>query len=122
MRKAVRAAMTKPVTRRMAVDCLLDRAAKTGHPIHCGESKCLAPLLPGQAIQFDHVHSDVMGGPHEYQNLRPLHRDCHKPKTKRDVQAHRKVKRIRGETKQQPKRKWPARKLRSGSRFQRKPR
>ncbi len=110
--------MTKPVTRRMAVDCLLHRFNEECFAaLHC--AVCRDPIVPGEAIQFDHIHSDVMGGPHEYQNLRPIHRECHKPKTKRDTQAHYKVKRIRGETKQKPKRKWPTRKLRTRSRFQR---
>ncbi len=98
--------MTKPVTRKMAVDCLLDYAGvytelvrdpRTDHrtlirAMIC--QICNEPLLPGQNIQFDHCHSHVMGGPHEYQNLRPVHADCHKIKTKADIQANAKVKRI----------------------------
>jgi hypothetical protein len=86
--------MTKPVTRKMAVDCLLWVASFFhGHSFHCRE--CGKPLLPGQDIQFDHLHADVHGGPHEYENLRPIHYDpCHKRKTARDVAANAKVKRI----------------------------
>jgi len=59
--------------------------------------------MPGQDIQFDHTHADVHGGPHEYQNLRPLHKACHKIKTRADVKANAKVKRLRGERKRKPK-------------------
>lgn len=95
--------MTKPVTRKMAVDCLLDRTERQfGSPLLC--PACNEPLLPGQAIQFDHIHSDVLGGAHEYQNLRPIHYDpCHKKKTGRDVAAKAKIDRITGKTKTGPK-------------------
>lgn len=90
--------MTKPVTRKMAVDCLLARfalAMDVGLPCSvCGE-----PLLPGQAIQFDHIHADVFEGAHEHMNLRPIHYDpCHKKKTKADIQAKSKGDRILGLT------------------------
>lgn len=82
--------MTKPISRKMAVDCLLHCWGPSFPCAICGE-----PLLPGQAIQFDHIHADVFDGPHEYQNLRPVHYDpCHKSKTKADIQANAKVKRI----------------------------
>lgn len=88
--------MTKPISRKMVVDCLLDRIQRSGHMLIC---ECGEPLLPGQQIQFDHIHGDGMGGPHEYQNLRPIHYDpCHKRKTKRDVAALAKVDRITGVT------------------------
>lgn len=82
----------------------------------CGE-----PLEPGQAIQFDHHHADGMGGPHEYQNLRPIHYDpCHKKKSKKDAAALAKVARITGKTKTKPKRRipspkkpWPKRPMRN---------
>lgn len=84
--------MTKPISRRMAVDCLLARFMPLGAlacPI-CGE-----PLKPGQVIQFDHVHADIHGGPHEYENLRPVHYDpCHKRKTAQDIKDDAKVKRL----------------------------
>jgi hypothetical protein len=96
--------MTKPVTRKLAVDCLLDRVIRQfGAPLLSpvdGE-----PLLPGQPIQFDHVHADVHGGAHEYQNLRPIHVGAHKKKTKADTQAKAKGDRILGITCNGPKRK-----------------
>lgn len=96
--------MTKPVTRKMAVDCLLDRVIRQfGTPLLSpadGE-----PLLPGQAIQFDHIHADVHGGAHDYQNLRPIHPAAHKKKTRADVQAKAKGDRILGLTCNGPKRK-----------------
>lgn len=107
--------MTKPVTRRMAVDCLLDRIIQQfGAPLLSpadGE-----PLLPGQRIQFDHIHADVHGGPHEYQNLRPIHVGAHQKKTKRDVAAKAKGDRILGLTKTRPSRPIPSRPFAKGQR------
>lgn len=90
--------MTKPVTRRLAVDCLLQRIIdQFEEPLLCAE--CCFALLPGQNIQFDHVHCDGLGGPHVHQNLRPIHYDpCHKKKSKRDVAALAKIDRITGVT------------------------
>lgn len=94
--------MTKPVTRKMAVDCLLwiaeeaykdlrDPLARYS-PFRCIE--CTKPIFPGDSIQFDHRQAMIHGGPHEYKNLWPIHTDCHKAKTARDVKANAKVKRI----------------------------
>lgn len=47
------------------------------------------------AIDWDHVQALIHGGAHHAMNIRPLHRDCHKIKTKFDVQANAKVKRLR---------------------------
>lgn len=93
--------MTKPVTRKLAVDCLLDRIIRQfGTPLLSADGE---PLLPGEAIQFDHIHADVFGGAHEYKNLRPLTVQAHKKKTKADVQAKAKEDRILGLTKTGPK-------------------
>ena len=85
--------MTKPVTRKMAVDCLLHRVImQFGTPliaISTGEE-----LLPGMAIEFDHVQADVHGGAHEYENLRPLPKKAHSRKTAKDIAANAKVKRL----------------------------
>lgn len=98
--------MTKPVTRKMAVDTLLYRFALEWHVLIC--TVCNSVLKPGDDIEFDHIHADVHGGPHEHQNLRPLHKACHKKKTKSDVQANAKIKRIRRSTRK-PKRPIPNR-------------
>lgn len=112
--------MTKPVTRKLAVDCLLDRVIRQfGAPLLSpadGE-----PLMPGDAIQFDHIHADTFGGAHEYQNLRPIHTERHKKKTKQDVQDKAKIDRITGVTKGRPKTKWPKRKMDGGRKFQKRP-
>jgi len=81
--------MTKPISRKMAVDCILHRIP--GY-VRCGI--CDVPLRPGDDIQFDHIHAHVHGGPHEYQNLRPVHAHCHKAKTAQDVKDNAKVKRL----------------------------
>src|SRR5579859_3281988 len=82
----------------MKIDCLLwiantlaQRLEMAG--ITCPE--CGNPIEPGQRIEWDHRHAVVFDGPHEYQNLRPIHYDpCHKKKTARDVKANAKVKRL----------------------------
>lgn len=91
--------MTKPVTRKMAVDCLLHRFAIDGtyDAWGCGRLPCGIcgkDLVSCENIQFDHVHADVHGGEHHFSNLRPVHAECHKAKTKSDIQANAKVKRI----------------------------
>lgn len=97
--------MTKPVTRKMAVDCLLHRFSLEARvfgedAIHCNEvawlacAICKTEIKAGEDIEFDHIHADIFDGPHEYQNLRPLHAECHKAKTKSDIQANAKIKRI----------------------------
>ncbi len=95
--------VTKPISRKMAVDCLLYRFL-----IPCGI--CGKILSPGDRVEFDHIHSDVMDGPHEYKNLRPVHyAPCHQKKTGRDIAANAKVKRILGLTCNKPKKKIPSR-------------
>lgn len=79
--------MTKPVTPAMKVNCLLWLCA-----INCPE--CHQPVLPEQRIEWDHRHCVALAGPHEYQNLRPVHYDCHKKKSARDVKAIAKAKRL----------------------------
>lgn len=115
--------MTKPVTRKMAVDCLLSRIGQS-QLVEDGMGGwmrvlvcrvCNKPMFAEQDIQFDHVHADKLGGSHHYLNLRPIHADCHKKKTKADVQALAKIDRITGVTKGPKKRKWPKRKMRSRS-------
>ena len=116
--------MTKSVTRRMAVDCLLWYFYERGSNVLDASGMhsmikcaiCGHVILWGQRIQFDHTHAIIHEGPHEYQNLRPLHADCHKIKTKSDIQANSKIKRIRGETKQGPKRAIPSRPFSKASR------
>jgi len=104
--------MTKPISRKMAVDCLLHRFALGKMFLSCGI--CGHVVLPSEGnIQFDHHHAIVHDGPHEYQNLRPVHAECHKKKTKADVQANAKIKRLRGELKPRRKLKIPGRKLQS---------
>jgi hypothetical protein len=107
--------MTKPISRAMAVNAILHRFLHSAHYevttgtcfIVCKE--CGLPIEPEQPIQFDHAHAIIHNGPHEYQNLVPLHVNCHKKKSRRDVAANFKIKRILGETCHGPKRKIPSR-------------
>lgn len=100
--------MTKPISRKMAVDCLLWYFATEADAGLCCHI-CDNALEMGQDIQFDHIHAIVHGGPHEYENLRPVHAECHKKKTKADVQAKAKGDRILGLTCNKPKKKMPSR-------------
>lgn len=75
------------ITPAMKVNCLLAR-----YDITC--AICGEPVLPETDIEWDHVHALVHDGKHSHFNLRPLHADCHKIKTKADIQANCKIKRI----------------------------
>jgi 5-methylcytosine-specific restriction endonuclease McrA len=97
------------ITADMKIDCLLYRYAVT-----C--AICGKDLRPGDVIEWDHVAALVHGGQHVFSNLRPLHEDCHKAKTARDVAANAKVKRLLGETCNGPKKKIPARDFPEGHR------
>ena len=92
--------MTKrqAITERMKIDCLLIRGTHT-----CGI--CGTKLFWGDALEWDHVQAIVHEGEHSAWDIRPVHPACHKEKTKRDVAANAKVKRLRGETCQGPKKK-----------------
>lgn len=90
------------ITPAMKIDALLYREKTL-----C--SLCSEWVLPGQEIEWDHIHALVHGGQHDYTNLRPVHAGCHKKKTAQDIKANAKIKRIRGETKQGPKRAIPSR-------------
>lgn len=95
------------VTRKMAIACLIHMAAEEGHPFFCLE--CGIELTPEDRIEMDHRQATIHSGPHDYKNIRPIHYDCHKRKTGRDVAANNKIKRIRGERKPRPKRPIPSR-------------
>lgn len=97
------------ITADMKIDCLLFRYAVT-----C--AICGKEIRPGDEIEWDHVHALVHSGQHVFSNLRPLHADCHKAKTARDVAANAKVKRILGLTCNGPKAKIPARPFAKGQR------
>lgn len=82
----------KAITERMKIDCLLDRSNIYGGAVQC--DVCFTRIIPGDRIEWDHVHPLCADGPHIYANIRPLHYDCHKEKTKRDVALNAKAKRI----------------------------
>jgi 5-methylcytosine-specific restriction endonuclease McrA len=92
--------MTKrqPITPDMKLDCLLYR-----HSITCGI--CGAELFPNDKIEWDHVHALVHGGAHVFTNIRPVHVECHKEKTARDIAAKAKGDRLLGLTCNGPKKK-----------------
>ncbi len=74
-------------------------------------AECGGHLVPADAIEWDHVRALVFEGPHEYENIHPMHADCHRQKTIRDVKALAKVKRL--ENKRNGKVGKPKRKIRS---------
>ena len=95
--------MTKPISRKMAVASVIFWTGATGD-LFCPE--CGMIIHPYDDVDFDHRHADIFGGEHSYKNIRPLHRDCHKLKTARDIKANAKIKRLTGQTKGRPKKKW----------------
>lgn len=57
---------------------------------------CKEIIREGQLIEWDHRVPLELGGKQDDDNWEPLHRDCHKKlKTKSDVQAISKARRIR---------------------------
>ncbi len=91
----------KAITPAMKIACLLNRAYVV---CLCGNR-----VLPSDKIEWDHTQALVHEGEHDYTNIRPLHVFCHLEKTKLDIKANAKVRRLRGETKQKPKKKWAKR-------------
>lgn len=99
------------------IACLIKLAADGGHPFICGI--CGQPILPSQAVQFDHTHAVGRGGQNRVEDLRPVHAanrgaedaagnplDCHFRKTARprclattiggDTFEHHKTNRLSG--------------------------
>lgn len=87
-------ARTAHATYPMKLACLIWLASEAGHPFTCAE--CGKPILPGQAVQFDHRHAVGRGGQNRVEDLRPVHAakrgtqdatgnplDCHDRKTSR---------------------------------------
>jgi len=75
------------ITPQMKIDCLISRSLTL-----CWE--CKAQIFPGEKIEWDHIAALCHDGEHSYKNLRPLHEACHLEKTRRDIQANAKVKRL----------------------------
>ena len=111
--------MSKSKTTKADVqDWFLHAAIVVERPVIC--SICREPIRPGERVDWDHLHAEGLGGEHHWSNLRPLHHECHKRKTKADVQALAKIDRITGVTKGRPKRKWgKGRKLQSRNNLRR---
>lgn len=61
-------------------------------------------VLTATTTEWDHVHQHATGGADDAENLRPLCEPCHKIKTRNDAKARGKVRRLRGETCNGPKR------------------
>lgn len=85
-------ARTANATYPMKIACLIFLAAKNGTPFLCGI--CGKPVMPGQAVQFDHPWAVGRGGPNTSEVLQPVHSaargtldscgdalDCHDRKT-----------------------------------------
>lgn len=84
--------MKRPITPRMRVDCLLDRIIRQfGTPLLDAFGE---PLLPGNKIDFDHIHDEAEKGPHIYQNLRPLNHKPHIERTKKQTKQRKHIDRL----------------------------
>jgi 5-methylcytosine-specific restriction enzyme A len=69
-------------------------------------------VVPNEAWQVEHVVPFAMGGKDDVTNMRPAHVDCHAAKTKNDVKAIAKVKRIQAKhIGSKAPSKWPSRKM-----------
>ncbi len=92
----------KTITPAMKVNALLWR-----YTINCGI--CYQLLGPADEIQWDHIHAISMGGPHQWDNIRPTHAACNQAKGIKEHKAAAKVDRILGLTCNGPKKKIPSR-------------
>lgn len=79
------------ITDKMKLDCLLYRCT-----VKCGI--CGDELYPNDEIEWDHIQALVHSGAHVFTNIRPVHLECHKDKTARDIAAKAKGDRILGLT------------------------
>jgi 5-methylcytosine-specific restriction endonuclease McrA len=60
--------------------------------MHC--HLCGLPIKQGEAWHVEHIVALACGGADDDANMAPAHIDCHAPKTKDDVRAAAKIKRI----------------------------
>lgn len=80
----------KQISARMKVDTLLAQVFRQfGKHLLCPLSQI--EMLPGDDIEFDHIHCVELDGPHAYQNLRAVHIGAHKKKTKADLRMIKKT-------------------------------
>lgn len=77
----------KAIPWRMKIDALLVRGFFTCRI--CGKQ-----IKPGDELDFDHIHELADGGKHEADNLRPLHRVCHRKKSAKSVTHRFHIKRL----------------------------
>lgn len=91
----------KAITERMKIDALMYRISMVSGPVICGI--CRKPLAAGTKLHWDHIHAISMGGPHTFQNIRPTHPECNQAKGIKEHKAAAKVLRLRGETRNGPK-------------------
>lgn len=57
-------------------------------------ASCGIKFFGGDSVEFDHIKPLCLGGENRESNLQPLHRACHKVKTKQDVASHAKARRL----------------------------
>jgi hypothetical protein len=96
---------------------VLDTLYYSGVPVPC--YRCKKPMLPGQKVQREHITEIALGGKDEPRNCAYSHAECHRiitdgtPATSAGSSKQRiaKVRRIRGENKPKPKRKWGKQKM-----------
>ena len=52
---------------------------------------CTRKIAHGEAWDVEHITPKALGGTDDAPNLKPAHKDCHKPKTANDVKSIRKA-------------------------------
>ena len=98
--------MSRPaLTWKIKEQCLLFRSIIT-----C--ALCGVELFPEDEIEYDHVHELADRGPHEYQNVRPVHALCHIKKSAKSATHRAHIARLEsrrlGTKKPKRKKAWPS--------------
>lgn len=52
---------------------------------------CTRKIAHGEAWDVEHITPKALGGTDDASNLKPAHKDCHKPKTASDIKSIRKA-------------------------------
>lgn len=82
----------KGISLGMKLECLFIRRL-----ILC--SLCDEVIVSQSECQFDHIHAIHLDGPHCADNLRPVHIECHKRKSKGEARGRKKVRAATGANK-----------------------
>lgn len=89
---SLRMTKRKPLTVKLVYQCLIFRAEQRGFKFTCGI--CGGYISVDDVIQFDHVHELSDTGQDVYDNLRPVHDQCHIQKSGQSVTFRAHIKRL----------------------------